>query len=65
MEKFILKTSNGKFMSEIYYMTLKDFETLHVADAKKFDSKEEAESFIKEAGFNEDFVYPIELSRCE
>lgn len=62
MKNFILKTSNGKFMSDIYYMTLQDFETLHPADAKTFASREEAEAFIKEAGFDENFVYAIELS---
>lgn len=65
MEKFILKTTSNKFMSEVYYMTLKDFKTLYPADAKKFDTKEEAEQFIKESGFDENFVYAIELSKCE
>jgi len=65
MEKFILKTTSNKFMSEIYYMTGKDFETLYPSDAKKFDSKEEAELFIKESGFDENFVHVTELSKCE
>ena len=52
-------------MSEIYYMTGKDFETLYPSDAKKFDSKEEAELFIKESGFDENFVHVTELSKCE
>ena len=65
MEKFVLKTVNGNFMSEIYTMNGLDFETMYQADAKKFDTKKEAEDFIKEAGFADDFIFVVEAIKAE
>ena len=64
MEKqFVLKTVNGNFMSEIYTMNGLDFETMYQADAKKFDTKEEAEEFIKESGFADNFIFVVEAEK--
>lgn len=64
MEKhFVLKTANGNFMSEIYTMNGLDFETMYQADAKKFDTKEEAEQFIEESGFAADFIFVVETEK--
>lgn len=57
METFILRTSNGNFMSEIYTMNGLDFETQNQSDAKKFDSNEEAQSFINESNFDEKNIW--------
>lgn len=59
--KFILKTANQKFVSDVYFSNGLDFETLNEADAKVFDLKEDAEKVIKSNGWDENFVYPIKL----
>jgi hypothetical protein len=61
MNKFILKTASGKFMSEIYTLNRLDFETIYENDAKKFDSIDEANSFIKDSGFDKEFIWPVKF----
>lgn len=61
MNKTILKTANGNYMSEIYYMTGKDFETQHLSDAKVFDSLEDAKEYIIECKFDNAFVWAEKL----
>lgn len=61
-QKFIIKTANEKYVSEIYFLNGLDFETLHEADAKKFYSKAEAEAAIKSNGWDENFVTVIKAT---
>lgn len=56
-KQFVLKAANGKFMSEIYTMNGLYLETRHQQDAKKFDTRGEAQKFIDESVFDKYFIF--------
>lgn len=58
---FVVRTINGTFMSETFTMNGLDFETLYIDDAKKFSSREEAENYIHNNGFDTNFCYVAEV----
>lgn len=58
---FAIKTANGKYVSEIYTLNGLDFEILHMEDAKKFSSLEDAEKFIEAEGIDANFCNIVEV----
>jgi hypothetical protein len=62
MEKTIIKTANNKYISEAYYQNRLDMETNERADAHVFGSVEEANDFLQDGGFDQNYAWAIALN---
>lgn len=56
MKKYVITTTNGKFVSNDYFLNGLDFETNNIEDARIFEDEYEANEVIDSNGWDRNFL---------